>query len=212
MIKNIFFDFDGVILDSVDCKTEAFYQMYLKYGETIAEEVKSYHLSNGGISRFEKFKYWEKKYFNRELNKNELMELANEFSNLVLENVINSKPIKGALEFITKDSNYKKFIITGTPTNEIIEITNRLGISKYFIEINGSPEEKTYWTEHLIKKYNLNRNQTIFIGDASTDYKAAIFSKLKFALRKAEYNSEFFKSIEVFKFSDFKQLENYINE
>ena len=41
---NYFFDFDGVIKDSVDCKTEAFELMYSKYGFEIAEKVKKYHL------------------------------------------------------------------------------------------------------------------------------------------------------------------------
>ena len=59
-VKNIFFDFDGVILDSVDCKTQAFEKMYSKYGNDIAKKVKKYHLNNGGVSRFEKFRFWHK--------------------------------------------------------------------------------------------------------------------------------------------------------
>ena len=41
LIDNYFFDFDGVIKDSVDCKTEAFESMYSKYGNQIAEKVKN---------------------------------------------------------------------------------------------------------------------------------------------------------------------------
>ena len=40
MIKNIFFDFDGVLAESVNIKTDAFYEMFLKYGKDIAEKVK----------------------------------------------------------------------------------------------------------------------------------------------------------------------------
>ncbi len=64
-ITNIFFDFDGVIAESVSAKTDAFKEMYLPYGEKIAEEVVDYHIKNGGVSRYEKFRHWEKKFFNK---------------------------------------------------------------------------------------------------------------------------------------------------
>ena len=54
------FDFDGVIAESVSAKTDAFREMYLPYGEEIANQVVDYHINHGGVSRFEKFKYWEK--------------------------------------------------------------------------------------------------------------------------------------------------------
>lgn len=44
MIKAIFWDFDGVIAESVNVKTEAFYNLYLPYGIEIAEKVRRYLL------------------------------------------------------------------------------------------------------------------------------------------------------------------------
>ena len=67
-IKNIFFDFDGVIAESVSAKTEAFREMYSQYGEGISNQVVDYHVNHGCISRFEKFKYWEKKFFNKDIS------------------------------------------------------------------------------------------------------------------------------------------------
>ena len=57
-IKNIFFDFDGVIAESVNAKTEAFREMYIEHGTEIANKVVDYHINHGGVSRFEKFKYY----------------------------------------------------------------------------------------------------------------------------------------------------------
>ena len=45
-IINIFFDFDGVIAESVDIKTQAFHQMYKIYGEDIAQKVAHHHIQN----------------------------------------------------------------------------------------------------------------------------------------------------------------------
>ena len=46
-IKNIFFDFDGVIAESVSAKTDAFKEIYLPYGNEIANKVVEYHKLHG---------------------------------------------------------------------------------------------------------------------------------------------------------------------
>ena len=60
MIKTIIFDFDGVILESIDVKTEAFKKLYQPYGSNISNKVVKNHLANGGISRYEKIKIYHK--------------------------------------------------------------------------------------------------------------------------------------------------------
>jgi phosphoglycolate phosphatase-like HAD superfamily hydrolase len=207
-IKHIFFDFDGVILDSVDCKTQAFVSMYSKYGSGISEKVREYHLLNGGISRFEKFRYWHKNLLNITLEESEVQEMANEFSSLVLDNVITSNEIPGAYNFIKKNyTNFNFWVITGTPTDEIIVILRELDLCKYFKNVYGSPNKKTFWTEHIIKSNKLIRDQVLFIGDAMTDYDASLYSKINFTLRSANYNEKMFNNINVFKFKNFKSLQ-----
>ena len=133
LIDNYFFDFDGVIKDSVDCKTLAFESMYSKYGQDISDKVKEYHLKHGGISRFEKFKFWHKEYLGYDLSEKEIHELAEIFSKIVFQKVIESNKIPGVMEFLK--NNYKKlnfWIITGTPTNEILKIVKLLDLNMFF--------------------------------------------------------------------------------
>ena len=194
-IKNIFFDFDGVIADSVNVKTEAFRKMYLPYGEDIANKVTVHHTNNGGMSRFEKFKLYHKEYLGVDIDSDLLKQLAEQFSQIVIQDVIDSEEIKGIQEFL--DSNYKRykfFVITGTPTSEAKIIVNKRNLEKYFIEVLGSPKKKEYWSDYLLKKYNLNSEETIFIGDALADYNAAKEYKLKFVLRQCEDNIDLFKN------------------
>ena len=213
LIKNIFFDFDGVIAESVSAKTDAFKEMYMPYGEEIAVKVSEYHKRHGGVSRFEKFKYFHKELLNEEINQDKIDELAIQFSNLVLDKVINSQEVLGANYFIKKyHTKFKFWIITGTPTSEMEIIAEKRGISNYFLAIHGSPNKKSYWTEYLIEKHNLNRNETIFLGDATTDLDAANFSKTHFALRENEENLEIFKDYMGLRFSDFYQLEKILNK
>ena len=185
--------------------------MYSPYGLNVANKVKKYHLLNGGVSRFEKFKIWHKEYLNIDLSEKDITDMSIQFSDLVLENVIKSNQIDGSFKFIK--SNFKKFkfwIITGTPTPEIKFILDIFFINKFFIGVYGSPNKKKYWTEYLIKKNNLKRKKTLFIGDALTDHEAANFSHIHFALRISDYNREQFKNIDVFKFSKFSELNSFL--
>ena len=210
-IKNIFFDFDGVLAESVSAKTNAFKEMYLPYGEDIANQVIEYHLKNGGVSRFEKFKYWEKTFLGRDITENRIKELADEFSNLVLEKVIKAKEVPFAKEFLKKHSqNLKFWIITGTPSDEIDLIAKKRDISQYFIGIYGSPNSKKYWTEYLITTHNLKREETLFLGDATTDIEAAEFSKIHFALRENNENKKLFSDYKGPRFKDFFELETIL--
>lgn len=210
-IKNIFFDFDGVIAESVNAKTEAFREMYIEHGTEIADKVVDYHINHGGVSRFEKFKYWEKEFFDRDISEDEVQRLANEFSKLVLNRVINADEVDGAGYFLKKYYKAMRFwIITGTPTTEIEIITEKRELTAYFIGIHGSPEKKMYWTEYLIKQHNLKREETLFLGDATTDYDAANHSKLHFALRDNDENSEIFRNYSGLRFSNFNELEELL--
>ena len=65
-------------------ETDAFKEMYLPYGEEIANQVLEYHKIHGGVSRYEKFKYWEKKFFDKDIDEEKVDELAKKFSKLVL--------------------------------------------------------------------------------------------------------------------------------
>jgi phosphoglycolate phosphatase-like HAD superfamily hydrolase len=211
-IKNIFFDFDGVIAESVSAKTDAFEEMYLPYGKDIAAKVVEYHKLHGGVSRYEKFKYFHKEFLNKVINQEKVDELAIQFSNIVLDKVINSDEVLGANYFIKKyHTKFQFWVITGTPTIEIELIAKKRKLTSFFIGLHGSPNNKRYWTENLIKKYNLKRDQIIFLGDATTDMDAANFSKTHFALRENDENKEIFKDYKGIRFNDFYQLEKILN-
>ena len=211
-IKNIFFDFDGVIAESVSAKTDAFEEMYLPYGKDIAAKVVEYHKLHGGVSRYEKFKYFHKEFLNELIDQQKVDELAIQFSNLVLDKVINSDEVLGANYFIEKNhTKFQFWVITGTPTTEIELIAKKRKLTSYFIGLHGSPKNKRYWTEYLIEKHKLNRDEIIFLGDATTDMDAAVFSKTHFALRENEENKKIFKDYKGHRFNDFYQLEKILN-
>ena len=179
--KVIIFDFDGVICESVDVKTEAFSEMYKNYGKSIVKKVIEHHEKNGGMSRFEKFKFYHKNFLNTEINQNEINYLAKQFSNLVLEKVVRAPLVEGVLDFIKSNQNHFSFYIsTGTPKNEIDIILKKKKLTKYFKNVYGSPEKKDNHVKKILKKMNYSTKNIVFIGDAKTDYDAALNNNIKF--------------------------------
>ncbi len=211
--KNIFFDFDGVIAESVNVKTEAFYKLYEPYGREIAEKVKEHHLAHGGVSRFEKFRIYHDTFLDQQIDDDKVQELAQKFSDLVVDGVVNAPEVDGVEVFIKKYSEEcRYFIITGTPTSEMIEIAKKRGILGHFMEICGSPTKKNEWSEYLIEKYNLIRDDIVFLGDAKSDMGAANNSGIDFILRKNDENAELFKDYKGPSFLNFYELNTYLEQ
>lgn len=177
--KIIIYDFDGVICDSVDLKTDAFVELYCKYDTEIVEKIKNHHLQNGGISRYEKIKYFQNDILNKPMSQEEINKIADKFSQLVKEKVINSPYINGAFEFIKKQAkDSKQFICTGTPSDEITEIVAKKGIHLFFDGVYGSPEPKVSIINKILS--GQDSYECVFFGDTMTDYNAAKECHLKF--------------------------------
>lgn len=193
-LEAVFFDFDGVICDSVNIKTEAFSEIYRQYGERIEKAVVDFHLSNGGMSRHEKFKFWHKQFFNTEISQNELEQLASEFSNLVLKKVIESDYIHGALDTLNflKSENIPMYIVSATPDSEINEIIIKRNLTLYFNGVHGSPLNKEIIVADILFRENYNPRLCLFVGDSLNDLQAAKSNKLQFLGIIDDYNKAIF--------------------
>lgn len=180
--KAFFFDFDGVIVDSLDIKTRAFGELFSKYGKDISKKVMAYHRNNGGVSRYEKFKHYYKNLLNKEINPGIINRLDKDYSKLVVRKVIASSYIKGVLPFIRKLNKAHKdcFIVSGTPVKEIRHILKQKKIDGLFVEAVGSPLDKTSNLKNLLRKYSIDSRQAVFFGDAKSDYEAAKKNRVSF--------------------------------
>jgi len=191
LIKAIIFDFDGVIAESVEVKTDAFAKIYMTYGKDIVARIVEHHESNGGMSRFEKFQLYHKLFLKKAISNNEKKDLAVQFSKLVVEKVIDAPYVPGALEYIQKCyDKYKLFISTGTPTKEIQKILIGRGIEHYFTDVFGSPDKKNTHINNIEAKYGIRTNEMIFYGDSYTDLDAAINANVPFVLIQNGFNKK----------------------
>jgi phosphoglycolate phosphatase-like HAD superfamily hydrolase len=207
VLKGIIFDFDGVIAESVQVKTDAFANLYEQYGDNIVTKVIEHHEANGGMSRFKKIKLYHESFLNKTITNKEIVELASQFSKLVIKKVIDSPYVPGVLEYIRQCyKRYKLFISTGTPTEEMNQILEEREIAQYFTQVFGSPEEKILHLQNILSKYDLQPDELIFYGDSNTDMEAAKGKNITFIFRLHTLNKNRFNNYNGKTIIDFNEL------
>ena len=173
--KIIVFDFDGVLVDSVEVKTEAFAELYMRHGQQVVEQVVQYHREHGGVSRFDKFRHFHTIFLGQTISKNQAQNLASQFSAIVMDKVVQAPSITGADDFLRycQTQQLDCAVNSATPQDEIRLIVERRGLSKFFNYVLGSPATKSANLSKLIKLYQCSVDEMVFFGDADSDFHAA---------------------------------------
>jgi len=182
MIKNILWDFDGVILDSMPVKEYGFREIFKEFDNNLVNKLLEYHNKNGGLSRYVKIRYFYEELLGQDIVDDEVNKIANNFSIIMKEELSNKKYlIEETIEFI-KD-NYSKYnfhIVSGSDQTELRFLCKELDIEKYFISIYGSPIHKNDLVKNLLIKKDYKQNETILIGDSINDYEASRINNIDF--------------------------------
>ena len=211
--KAIIFDFDGVILESLEVKSNAFYELYLKYGKKIAKKVKTHHNNNPGINRFDKFNFYSKNYLGYKIKDKDSLELSKKLSKLILKKILDCDFVYGVRNFLKLNKkSYLFFISSATPENELRIITDSLNISNFFKKIYGSPLSKKDHIKKIIKLYNFKKRNVLFIGDAIADYNAASSNNINFILRENEYNKKILMDNNIIRINNFYNFNNTLQK
>jgi HAD superfamily hydrolase (TIGR01549 family) len=168
------FDFDGVLVDSTETKTNAYKELFKSYGPEIVSKIVAYHQQHGGISRVDKIIYAHKHFIDEPFSQKKAAKHAQRYSELVFEKVVKTNWIRGAEKFVKLHFQHiPLFVISGTPEAELTEVVKRRNMDHYFKEVLGSPIRKPEHIRSLVARYNLDIENCFFIGDALTDYYAA---------------------------------------
>lgn len=202
MIRNVFLDFDGVVVESVDIKTRAFAKLFEAEGPAVMKKVVDYHVNNTGVSRYDKFRYIYSEILKRPLSEDEFRGLCDSFARLVLDAVVSVPYVKGAKEFLDNcASKYRLFIVSATPQKEIEEIVKRRGITKFFKGVYGAPNSKADSVKNILAEDGADPADSVYIGDALSDYAAAKSNGVNFIAR-INNNEEIFAGIDCPKVKD----------
>ena len=184
----LFWDFDGVIKDSVAVKSDAFESLFAPFGAELAARVRAHHQQNGGLSRYEKLPVYLR-WAGREGSDAEVTHYCELFSAAVLQAVIDSPWVPGAREYL--QANHARqclVLVTATPQAEIEDILRALNLAEYFREVHGAPTAKREAIASVLTRWNCARADALVIGDSDSDYAAAQAAGVEFLLRRTALN------------------------
>lgn len=211
MKKAIIFDLDGTLIDTLKGihialnKTLKELNINFEYSE---EEVRSF-IGNGGRILFKKAlkrDFKEEEYLHYLKNYEE-----NQYISPLYEDVLSS-----LIEF--KNKGYLLFIYSNKPEEVLKKLVKNKFPNLLFNEIKG--ENKEYLNKpdvkyilDLIKKYNLNLTDLIYVGDSIVDVLTAKAINLTpFILSYGYGDYSKIKSNEAILIKDFKSLKEKIDE
>ena len=199
----IFWDFDGVIKESLDVKTDAFENLFENHGEDLKKKIRKHHLENIGISRYKKIPIYLQ-WVDEPLSQSSIDKYCKKFSSSVINNVVESPWVPGFTEFFNSKLNNKiNILVTSTPKEEINEILIKLGIKHFFKRVYGGEESKVLSIKNCINEMHLDNELCLMIGDTETDLLAAEKNNINFLLRQTHLNKEFESNKKITKFLNY---------
>lgn len=181
-IKNIFWDFDGVLMNSNAVRDKGFELVLSEYPKEQVKKLMDFHRANGGLSRYVKFRYFFEEVREKKITSEEIQDWANKFSKIMLANLIKKNLlIKETTDFVKVNyKNYNMHIVSGSDGKELREICKGVDLIQYFTSIEGSPTPKIVLVSNILKLKKYNPSECVLIGDSINDFDAAIANNINF--------------------------------
>lgn len=203
----MFFDLDGVILESSAVKTKAFAELF---GHLTADQIKSiteYHLANAGISRFDKFTWVFESLLGKRLSSEQSQELGRRFSKIVLQQILDAPLVLGAKKtLMTLHGKIPLYLVSGTPQEELEFILMKRGLSHFFDGVYGFPHTKPAVVEQRLSYHAIAPECALLVGDGPSDYEAAATTGINFLARDSGEHQKYWQDIKVDVVQDLTRL------
>jgi phosphoglycolate phosphatase-like HAD superfamily hydrolase len=184
----VFWDFDGVIKDSVAVKSVGFEQLFLPHGAEVAARVRQHHEAHGGVSRFDKMPIYLG-WAGETVSPARVAEFCDRFAALVRQAVVDSPWVPGVREYLEANHSRQVFVlVTATPQAEIEEILQALKLARCFRAVAGAPTPKAAALGCWLPKFGCPPGRALMVGDSDTDWRAAQANEIPFLLRRTAEN------------------------
>lgn len=181
--QTLIFDCDGVVLDSNRLKTEAFRTAALPYGDAATDALVSYHVANGGVSRYVKFSHFLEHIAPEhapETTGPGLEALLAAYAEAVRAGLLSCTVADGLDELRAATSRARWMIVSGGDQSELREIFATRRLDGYFdAGIFGSPDTKDEILARELATGTI-RHPALFLGDSRLDRDAALRAALDF--------------------------------
>jgi phosphoglycolate phosphatase-like HAD superfamily hydrolase len=186
----LFWDFDGVIKESLDTKTRAYLALFEPFGAALAQRVREHHERHGGVSRLEKIPLYLS-WAGLQPGAQQVREYCDSFAAAVRQRVISCAWVPGAREYLEANHARQRFVlISATPEEEMKYIIESLGMTSWFAEVHGAPQPKAAAVRSVLQRWACAAQDSLLIGDSIADYEAACSAGVPFLLRRTPLNGE----------------------
>jgi phosphoglycolate phosphatase-like HAD superfamily hydrolase len=183
-LRAIVFDFDGVILESLDIKTEAFVAVFADFPGR-QEEIRAYHLNNIGVSRYIKFEHITRNILGLPYTDADRERLGAEFVRLTHERILACPEVAGGKELLEwLRGRCLRIVASGTPGEELLQIVRERELTEWFDEVWGTPRSKPEILRDVLAAHALAARNVIMVGDGMSDYEAARQTGIRFLARE----------------------------
>jgi phosphoglycolate phosphatase-like HAD superfamily hydrolase len=208
-LRAIVFDFDGVILESAEVKTEAFMELYADYPDKV-QAIRDYHVAQAGISRYVKFEHIQRNILGLPYTEETRKRVSAEFERLTRERIFRCPQVPGAEGLLRGlRGRVLRIVGSGTPQAELELIVATRGMDGWFEELWGTPRLKADILRDVMARHSLSPRQVLMVGDGMSDYDAAREAGTQFLARETETN---FGQLPVAKVGDMKEMESWLEE
>jgi phosphoglycolate phosphatase-like HAD superfamily hydrolase len=168
-------DYDGVIINIEQEKSQAFGETLNKHWGTNVKEAADFWMATGGSSRRYKFDYFYNQVYHKQLSDFDYETIGLEYGLLLkIKYYPQVKILSGAielLEFARKRFDFL-FVSSGMPMEELKYLADLNGVSKYFDMVLGTNQEYTSKKDHLRRIIEEKKpDSTVFIADSPEDMK-----------------------------------------
>ena len=176
-------DFDGVVVESNDVKTQAFREVFARFPEH-CEAMMAYHRDHVSASRFAKFDHLLQR-LGRSGDTALAAELASEFSRRTLERMLAVPYVNGAEAFLRDIApRLPVYLASVTPEEDLALILERRGLRRWFRGVYGCPP----WTkadaiQDVLRRESCASHEALLVGDSAGDQRAAAQTGVEFVGR-----------------------------
>ena len=189
-LQAVFFDVDGVLIDSVDIKGDCFVRVFSDFPDK-SVQIRDWHERNGGVNREGKIRSITKEVMGKYVSDAEIAKRVKEYESLVVNRVTLAPEIPGAgLALIRLKGKIPLFATSATPQDELKRILTARGDEHFFSEIFGWPMTKKAAITSVLEKYSLNPLESVLIGDSIQDFEAARAAGVRFILVTGQSNHQ----------------------
>lgn len=181
MIKCVFFDFDGTLIDSNNIKRKTFYDVTQNFegADKILDKILS---SADAGDRNDIFNFLTEELNLKKNIQIHAEDLINSYTKKCEHRISNAQEIKGAHKALIelKNKGLMLVISSATPQRTLNRIIELIGWSGLFYQVMGSPNSKLEHVKKVLFENNFSNEEVIYVGDSEIDRQTAFNSGCKF--------------------------------